>query len=283
MTPGALVRGAAAAVVAVVVAGCGGAVPADNPQVTAPSTGDVMAIELSIGGGLAPPAVRVSDSLPRVWIGADGRYLRQAPDGPPDPALPMIEERRISPDAVADLLDQARSAGLLEDNPDYGTSRIVDAMVTRIVIVTGGTRHQVLVSALGYPNSGLDGPAVAARAKLSEFVDVLQHPERLPDVGSPTPYTPRELAVFVLGPAGDSAQKTPATWPLGDLGSAGTPTDWPVGAARCQVVTGGDVTAVADAAAGRDRFTPWRSANSLWDIGLRPLLPDEHGCADVVG
>ncbi len=263
----------AAAVVAAVLGGC-----ANSAAAT-----DGMVIELSIGGGLVPAAVRVSDSLPRVWIGGDGRYLRQPPDGQSNPALPTLEERRISVDAVAGLIDQARSAGLLADIPDYGKPLIADAMVTRVVIITGGTRHQVLVSALGYPNPGLDDTAMAARAKLSQFIDVLQHPERIAGVSAPQAYTPAQLAVFVLGSAGATGDKAPATWPLGNLGTAGAPTDWPAGAARCLVVGGGEVTSVADAAAGKDRFTPWRSGDALWDIGLRPLLPDEHSCADVVG
>lgn len=242
-----------------------------------------MVIELSIGGGLAPPAVRVSDSLPRVWIGGDGRYLRQPPDGASNPALPAIEERQISEDAVIALIDQARSAGLLADNPDYGKPLIADAMVTRVVIVTGGTRHEVRVSALGYPNAGLDDAVMAARARLSAFIDVLQHPERIAGVSGPTPYPPAQLAVFVLGPAGAAGEKPTATWPLGDPASAGAPSDWPSGSARCLVVSGGDVTSVANAAAAADRFTPWKSGNELWDIALRPLLPDEHSCGDVVG
>lgn len=262
-----------AAAVAVVLAGC-----ADTA-----AAGADMVIELSIGGGLAPAAVRVSDSLPRVWIGGDGRYLRQTPDGSPNPALPTLEERRISEDAVGGLIDQARAAGLLADNPDYGKPLITDAMVTRVVIVAGGTRHEVLVSALGYPNASLSDAAVAARAKVSAFIDVLQHPERIAGVSAPIPYPPAQVAVFVLGSADATGDKAPATWPLGDLGSAGAPSDWPAGAARCLVVSGGEVTSVARAAAGKDRFTPWRAGDGLWDIGLRPLLPDEQSCADVTG
>lgn len=285
MTPRrrALRVGAVAVTVAAVVSGCAGPATTAGPRVTATSATDEMVIELSVGGGLAPPAVRVSDSLPRVWIGGDGRYLRRTSDGSSVAALPTLEERRISQDALAGLLDQARSAGLLADDPDFGTPLIADAMVTRVVIVTGGVRRQVLVSALGYPNPGLDDTAMAARAKLSQFIDALQHPERIAGVGAPETYTPRELAVFVLGAADASSDKAPATWPLGDLSTAGAPSDWPAGAPRCLVVGGGEVVSVADAAAGKDRFTPWRSGDGLWDIGLRPLLPDEHRCADVVG
>ena len=274
---------AGAAVVAVVLTGCSGAGTTADPRMMLTSAGDDMVIEVSIGGGLAPQAVRVSDSLPRVGIGGDGRYLRQRLDGPADPALPTLEERRMSQDALAALLDEARSAGLLADNPDYGKPLIADAMVTRVVVVSGGTRHQVLVSALGYPSPGLSDAAMAARAKLSRFIDVLQHPERITGVSGPQAYGPAQLAVFVLGSAGDSGGKAPAIWPLGDLGTAGAPSEWPDGSARCLVVTGGELASVTDAAAGQGRFTPWRAGDGLWDIGLRPLLPDERNCADVVG
>ena len=78
MMPGLRTLGNAAAVVAVVLAGCANSAAA----------GDEMVIELSIGGGLVPQAVRVGDSLPRVWIGAGGRYLRQIPDGSPTRRCP---------------------------------------------------------------------------------------------------------------------------------------------------------------------------------------------------
>lgn len=274
-------RGTAAAFVAVVVAGCANTAPVAGPQPTLTSASEDMVIEVSTGGGLAPPTVRVSDSLPRIWIAGDGRYLRLTSDGSANPALAAIEERQIPGAALDGLLDGARTAGLLDDDTDYGKPLIADAMVTRVVVVSGGTRHQVHVTALGYPNPGVDAAATAARARLSAFLDVLQHPERLAGVSAPVRYAPKELAVFVLG-AARAPSPDPAAWPLGDLGSLGSPTDWPAGAARCLVVTGGDVTAVADAAVGKDQFTPWRSGGALWDIALRPLLPDEHSCADVV-
>lgn len=267
---------------AALLVGCSHDSTTTGQQSTLTSSSDGMVIEVSSGGGLAPPEVRVSDSLPRVWIAGDGRHLRQTSGTSSPPALVTLEDRRISETALDGLLEHARSAGLLADNPDYGTPRIVDAMVTRIVVVTDAVRHEVRVSALGYPNLGLDDAAVAARARLSQFLDALQNPERLDSAGGPTPYRPTELAVFVLGSADASAPDTPASWPLGDLGTAGTPTDWPVGTARCLVVTGGDVESVAMAAAGVGRFAPWRAADGLWDIALRPLLPDEHSCADVL-
>ena len=282
-------RAAVVITTAAVVAGCSGTTPTvgegptadEGPALT--STSDDMVIEVSIGGGLVPPHARVTDTLPRIWIAGDGRYLRQTPDAPANQALATLQEWRIPEAALPGLIDAARTAGLLEDNPDYGKSRIVDAMVTRVVVVSGGFRHEVLVSALGYPNPGLDDAAMAARTRLSGFLDVLQQPERIAGVSGPTPYTPTELAVFVLGTADDSTPGTPAVWPLGDLGSAGAPVDWPTKTARCLVLSGDDVAAVTSAAAETTVVGPWRAGDGLWAVTLRPLLPDEHSCADVTG
>lgn len=277
--------GTATAVVALLLtgSGCSNTGATDGRQVTYSSATDSMVIEVSTGGGLAVPAVRVSDSLPRIWITGDGRYLQQTSDGPANPALIALEERRIPETALAGLFDGARTAGLLEDDPDYGSSQIADAMVTRIVIVTAGTRHEVLVSALGYPDPGLPDAAIAARARLTQFLDALRHPERITGVSDPARYPPSAMAVFILGPASDPASGSPALWPLDDPGTAGAPTDWPVRSARCLVVAGEELASVASAAAEKDRFSPWRFGDNLWDIALRPLLPDEQSCADAVG
>lgn len=269
------------ACVFIALAGCG---KTETKSQGAPDVGttDGMVIEVSVGGGLVTPVVRVADSLPRVWIAGDGRYLQQSSDNYDYPGLIALEERRIPVAALAGLLTDARTAGLLEENPDYGNPRIADAMVTQVVVVTAGKRHAVLIPALGYPNPGLSDQAVAARARLSEFLDTLEHPERIADVSEPSPYSPTALAVYVLNTASASPQAPPATWPLGALGDAGAPTDWPDRSARCLVVTGSDVESVLSAAAGKDRFAPWRAPDGLWNIAIRPLLPDEHSCADVI-
>lgn len=83
--------GAAAAVVAFVLASCANTGTSAGQRMTHSSADDAMVIEVSAGGGLAPAAVRVSDSLPRIWIAGDGRYLRQTSDGSANPALVTLE------------------------------------------------------------------------------------------------------------------------------------------------------------------------------------------------
>lgn len=268
------------------MAGCGHSRDGDKTTVAetlATSSGsDEVAIEVSTGGGLVLPAVRVSDSLPRVWISGTGRYLRQMP-GPDMPALATLEERRIPEAALETLLAQAADAGLLADNPDYGNPNIADAMNTRIVIVSGGKRHEVLVRALGYPAASLDAATTAARERLSHFIDELESPGNIAGAEDPHPYAPTAVAVFVLGPATETPASAPAQWPLGDPPTLGEPTQWPTPSARCLVATGADLGAVSAAAAGITRFVPWRSGDTLWQVAMRPLLPDEQSCADVAG
>lgn len=246
----------------------------DSPQVL---------IEVSSGGGLVPPVVRVGDSLPRVWISADGRYLRRAAMAADTAALVALEERRLPKTALENLLAEASDAGLLADSPDYGTPAIFDAVNTRILVVADGSRHDVLVRALGYPVAGLDAPIVAARERVSRFIDLLEHPERIDGTGSASAYTPTRVAVFVLGPAAAPASGPTATWPVGDLSTAGAPTNWPVAGARCFVLSDKDLSDVTAAASAASRTMPWRSGDALWAIAMRPLLPDERTCADVVG
>jgi hypothetical protein len=46
-------------------------------------------------------------------------------------------------------------------------------------------------------------------------------------------------------------------------------------------VTGDEAKAVLAAAAKANSLTPWTSGGKTWRVGLRPLLPDEHTCADL--
>ena len=280
--------GAILAVAVVVIASCTHA-GNDNQkdtmsrQFTHPSGADQVVIQVSSGGGLVQPVVRVGDSLPRVWISGDGHYLRHVTQQTDTPALVALEERRIPEATLQNLLTEANNAGLLADSPDFGAPKIFDAVNTRILVVTDGKRHDVLVRALGYPVADLDAATVAAREHVSRFIDLLEHPERIAGVGAPRTYTPTGVAVWVLGPATASTAVPPATWPLGDLATVGTPTNWPAPSARCLVVTDADFHAVDSAAAGISRTAPWRSGDTLWRIAMRPLLPDEHTCADFAG
>lgn len=263
------------------VACSGGRVTGRDARISHPQVPDEAILEVTASGGIPPPEVRVSDTLPRVWLAGDGRYL--APSSTAEtstPALVAVEERHLTEAAIQSLLRDAQQAGLLEPDAEYGKPEVFDAVNTRIAIVAGGRRHDVIVRALGYPVSDLDEATVTARAEVARFLDDLEHPASLSGVGEPRPYSPTEIAVFVLGPA--TSDVLPAIWPLGDLDTLGTLTRWPTETARCFVISGTDAATLLPIAAQTPRSTPWQSANARWQIVLRPLLPDEHTCADVV-
>lgn len=265
--------------VATVLVACGGG-DGTATRVTHPHTSDLAIVEVTTGGGLAPAELRVADTLPIAWLGGDGRLLARSDGGDPPPALTPVTEWRLPERAVQRLLQDARRAGLLEPDADFGTPEIFDATSTRIVVVADGRRHDVVAAALGYPVTDLDEATVAARAEVSRFVGALTDPGSLPGAEGARPYEPTEIAVFVLGPA--TSDVAPVTWPLGDLATLGTPTRWPTEAARCFVVGGDDAATLGALAARTSRLAPWQSGDERWQLALRPLLPDEHTCADLV-
>ena len=86
--------------------------------------------------------------------------------------------------------------------------------------------------------------------------------------GSERRYESASLAVLVRPT--DTTEGDVHAWPLGNLGG----TD-------CVVLTGADAaTAIAAARRASDGDT-WTSAGASYDLDFRPLLPDEHGCADL--
>jgi hypothetical protein len=49
----------------------------------------------------------------------------------------------------------------------------------------------------------------------------------------------------------------------------------------CVTATGAQAAAVLAAAGKVTAITPWLSGGKRWTVALRPLLPDETGCADL--
>jgi hypothetical protein len=268
------------ALVATIAVGCDGGNDEQATRVVHPRTPGEAIVEVTASGGIPPAEVRVSDTLPQVWLAGDGRYLAPSGSGARAPALTSLAEWRLGEPAIQRLLQHARRVGLFHPDADFGTPEIFDAVNTRVVVVAGGRRHDVIVRALGYPVTDLDDATLAARAEVSRFLDELEDPASLPDVAAPQPYSPAGVAVLVLGPA--TSTLTPATWPLGDLATQGTPTGWPTETTRCFVVSGTDVATLSATATQTARSTPWRSGGATWQLALRPLLPDEHTCADIV-
>jgi hypothetical protein len=273
----------AACVGAVMVAGCG---PESPPVTMPPSEPTALVLRLEQAGGLVPPGL---PRVPQFSLYGDGRVVTTAAPGTSgaQPALPALQQRRLSRAGIRRVLLGGRDAGL-EAGADYGQVVVPDAPVTTFTLVSAGRRRVVRTVGLSLePSAGtgsLTSRQSAARRRLRAFESRLLNPDRwLADVTTePTSaYRGSALAAFAapaeaLGSVATAARRS---WPLGDLASAGVAR----AAGRCQVVRGRDLVAVLSSVRGASNQMLWRSGGAWYHVQLRPLLPDERNCADVLG
>ncbi|WP_300007691.1 hypothetical protein [Pseudonocardia sp.] len=250
----------------------------------ATDTGLALRVEL-VGGFTTPTAL--ATRVPPVSVYADGLVITEGPQIAifPAPALPNLQARRIAPDDVRTLVQRALDAGVGRD-VDLGEPPIADATTTRFVVGSGADREQLdayaLAETAGAP--GLTPEQQAARTELNELLAALTDLGRTLGPGAVSaeePYEPESVAAVVTpwtDPAPELGEQPEAEWPGPEL--PGEPYA-PGLDLSCTVATGPAADAVLAAAAGANSATPWTSAGSRWSVALRPLLPDEAGCADL--
>jgi hypothetical protein len=272
----------------------GGATPAPDsstppPSVALPDGESALVLRVEYVGGFVPAEWTYS-RLPTYSLYADGRLIT---DGPvpaiyPGPALPNVQVQQLDDAALQDLLDEAAAAGIA-DRADLGSPPVADLPSTRFTLTTAEGTVVREVYALDYVLEGdgaeaaLTDEQVAGRAKLRELLTALS------DVGQ-QPGHDGHPPVEGYVPSAVAAITSPWTDPEDDLTHPEQP--WPgpelPGEARggplqvgCVVATGEQAAAVLTAAAGANAATPWVSGGTRWSVLLRPLLPDESGCADL--
>jgi hypothetical protein len=268
---------AAVAAVALALAACGGSSSsAGGSGPPRPSAGpDEVVVRVLTSGGFTAES-RQAAHLPEVSVFGDGRVVVVGPTTLefPGPALPNLQELRVTDDGLTRILRAARDAGLLDDAaPDYGDPGVTDQATTTVTVRTDGRTRQVEVYALAFKGrvSGVTPEQNENRDRLERFIELTGDAGALGDdvvAGSERRYEPTALAVLVR-PADASDDDTHA-WPLGDL--AGT---------DCVVITGSNLAAVVGAARTAREREAWTSAGSTYSVVFRPLLPDEHTCDDV--
>jgi hypothetical protein len=272
----------------------GGATPAPAPysgppSVELPEDDAALVLRVEYVGGFLPPGALVS-RLPSYSLYADGRLIT---DGPvpaiyPGPALPNVQVQRLDDAAVRALVDRAAAAGIAETT-DLGSPPVADAPSTRFTLTTAaGTAVREVAALIEYAGqgdgTGLTEEQIAGRARLRELLTALSDvgQQRTPDGRAPVEsYVPAAVAA-VATPWADPEDELPhpeQAWPGPDL--PGEPVGGPL-EVGCVVATGEQANAVMAAAAAANAATPWVSAGGRWSVLLRPLLPDESGCADLV-
>lgn len=277
-----------------VLAGCaqrGVATPAPSsstPPVAALPGGDsTLVLRVEYVGGFVPVEWTYG-RLPSYSLYADGRLIT---DGPvpaiyPGPALPNVQVQRLDDAALQGLLDEAVAAGIA-DTADLGSPPVADAPSTRFTLTTaGGTSVREVYALSEYAaddgmDAGLTDEQLAGRARLqdllSALVDVGQEGTAGDQVDSYVPSAVAAIATPWTDPE-DGLPHPERLWPGPPL--PGEPLGGPL-EVGCVVATGADASAVLAAAVEASAETPWVSGQTRWTLTLRPLLPDESGCADL--
>ena len=263
--------------VVAMMAGCGA-----RDQVTDPASSygpDDLVLRIEGGGGLAAPD-RLLTSVPFFNLYGDGRVITTGPVPAiyPGPALPNLQVSQVGPFDPPLLAKKALDAGV--GSADVGQPQIADGGWTRFTVLGADGEKSTEVTELNY-DEGLTRSQKSAREKLRKLLDELTN---LDAVQRSTPYVATEVAVSAI-PWTDPADPSlpappPIAWPGPGLPGPGVD-NGPTPLTPCLVVTGDAAKAVLAAAAKANSLTPWTSGGKTWRVFLRPLLPDEHTCADL--
>jgi hypothetical protein len=247
--------------------------PSSRPAAT---EGLVLRVE-HIGGFVLPSTLVAR--LPVVSVYADGRVISEGPVVAlyPAPALPNLQVRTIGPGEVQDLVDRALAAGVAETS-DLGSPPVADVPTTRFTVVTTEETYVRDAYALWETpeDNGLTPEQRDARERLTDLLTALTDQSAATE-----PYVPEAVAA-VASPwidPGDGLPQPEQPWPGPALPgeSTGGPPD-----VTCVTATGDEARALLDAARSANAATPWVTGNGTrWSVLLRPLLPDERGCADL--
>ena len=283
MTTTGVLRPAAMIAVLLGLAGCGqgsgNATPAPATSAS-PAAAEGLVLRAEYTGGFISPSVLVS-RLPIVSVYADGRVLSEGPVAAiyPGPALPNVQVTTIDQGEVQDLVDQAMAAGVA-DTSDLGMPPVADAPSTRFTVVTASdtyVREAYALFETPPEGGGLTAEQLAARAKLGDLLTALTDAA----AADSEPYEADAVAAIAspwVDPQ-DGLQQPEVAWPGPAL--PGEPTGGPPDVS-CVTATRDQAQALLDAAASANSATPWVTPDGMrWTVVLRPLLPDESGCADL--
>jgi hypothetical protein len=267
--------------------------PSATPAVTATPTtpkyavetgADKLILRISTGGGLIAPASALT-LTPEFALYGDGRIIVPGPQMEmfPAPMLPNLLVMRVTPAEIQTILAAADKDGLLGPDAAYRSGGIADAGTTTFVVKVNGATHRISADALMESGNGENAPDAAVRARLLEFRDATSNLSTLlgRSVAAAEAYQPASMRVFVnTAPTPDASatgiQILP--WPLAaNPATAGAPTL--ADGITCLLLSGANLTTFVTAAKTANALTVWTFASGRYSARLRPLYPDESGCA----
>jgi hypothetical protein len=248
---------------------------------------DKLILRIATGGGFVAPGYLLS-AVPEFALYGDGRIVVPGPVAEiyPGPLLPNLLVERVTPTEIQKIVAAADGAGLLGPDASFDAVGIADASTTVFTTVVDGRAHRI--SAYALSESGGRGPTgdptvEAARAKLAQFWTQMSDLSTF--LGRPVSdteaYVPTGMRVF-LGDAGpaDPAQPTAqvVAWPLtADPAQVGQPTA--VQGTVCVALTGADLSIFLGVARTANAAAVWTYGSARYAVTVRPLYPNESGCA----
>jgi len=259
-----------------------------------PTGENELVLRIELQGGFVPWAHTLT-SVPNASLLGDGRLIVPGPQPEiyPPPALPNLLVTKLNSEGIQTILARAEALGLLDGDQNYNdlTSTIADAATTVFTVNAGGNTSTISVYALG-----LEGDVDVLTPErqelfeaLSAFAEFVQSaPSTMPGSSIDEPEQPYEierLQVVSGDPANEAAGDPevgsqeldwPLDTPLTELGEPYTLPD-----TRCFVVDGAELAVLLPVLETANSLTRWKSAEQLYVLYLRPLLPDEQGCGTV--
>jgi hypothetical protein len=277
--------------VGLLVAGCvrtGGGSPdaSASPRHYNVATGsDDLIFQLNEGGGLVPLSYLLTH-LPGFSLYGDGRIIVPGPmiEMYPGPLLPNLQEMRVTPAEIQRIVGAADEAGLLGPDASYDATGIFDAGTSIFSLTVEGKTHTISAYALFEGGTVDDQATAVARARLMTYRDRI---EALSDflgrqVTEEGAYEPTTMRLYI-GLADETVdtgdlERQVVDWPLAvDPATAGEPTS--DGSIRCLALSGAGLGAFVEVAKTANQLTIWQAASGRYSVMVRPLLPDESGCA----
>jgi hypothetical protein len=272
-----------AVAVAVALAGCA-AKPTPGPAVTRAFAPSDVVLRVEVVPAMVASTLRFA-KLPTVSVYGDGRVITPAAQAAvyPGPALPALQVQRISTSDVRRLVDLAIAAGV-GSGQDLGSPIVADAPSTRFSLLADSGVVRTTVFALGMtPDDKLTAAQRAGRTALRDLTTTLSNlGSALGSVPQPVAFVPSAVIAVAqdwTDPHDPSAPTPPeAAWPGPAL-----PGTYVGMGLTCVTASGTVGAAVMSAATHANALTPWTFGGARWTLTLRPLLPDETGCLDLMG
>lgn len=259
--------------------------PSSVPAIAHPTGPTDVILRMATGGGFVAPGTLLTE-IPEFSLYGDGRlvfrdpatsYVEPSPTDGVARRLPF-QSARLTEDQVQAILADAIGPGGLEKAEElYVPCCIADAPSTTFTLHAGGLDKTVTVGALGFesPNQGQDQ---AERAAFQALARRLVEPA----LGATTATT-FEPAAY-RGILSDAVALDPSVatrpWPWTTFGPDGFTPSADAGALPIprRTLQASDVAAlgIAEIEGGADSIALKTSDGKVYQLALRPLLPDER-------